>query len=152
MPAPMATRPSARQRVCYSISHSPPNTMRPKLSSGIAPMWRIAPGQARDPVGGGGHDIDAFGHDGERELLRGPTGSAIRGEKRRRHDDQIADRDGDQVGDQRVLLAAVEVIDAKRRDGDARDHGRQHDAAMKNATGRSQPPRVCSPVRSRMAS
>ena len=86
-------------------------------------------GQRCDPPRAPHHRLDAPPHYRQRQPLEPQRHQHQRGE-RRRHDEQVADRDRDEIGDDRELLALVEVVGGERRDRDARDERREHDAAQ----------------------
>ena len=73
------------------------------------------------------HGINAPAHHPQRGRLESLRHQNQRGE-RRRHHDEVAGRDGDEVRQHRVLLALVEVVGREGRDCHARDQRRQHDA------------------------
>ncbi len=92
------------------------------------------------------HRVDAAPHDPERQRLE-PERHGDERRQRRRHDDQVADRQGDEIGDHRVLLAVVEVIGGERRHRGAGDERRQHDAGEEEQRGAQMPAASALPAR-----
>ena len=137
-----APRPSSRQRVLHSAHHSPPATISTNASVGMAGTRPTAPGRlATQPAH---HTIASMPHPMTHSgAASEPERHGDQRRQRRRHDDEVADRDGDEVGEDGELLRVVEVVDAERRHGQAGHQRRGDDAAEEQQPRRAAPRASC---------
>ena len=127
-PAATPASPSNRQRVRHRHSHNPPPAISANAANGIAGSRPTAPGS---PATTRAHHVitsmpKPITH--ERQRFQ-PERHQHQRRQRRRHHHHVAHRDRDQVGDDRVLLALVEMVGGERTHRDAGDQRRPDDAA-----------------------